>query len=301
VLDRSLSSGSSLFPSLGRYVDFLLEQGLGYALSALVLVGFLLMARRGTRTLALWASFPLLFLAFLSYTFFAGRYLNPILPALAAAAGLSISAIADRFGSAAAVVVAALSALQPLYFAVHVDRLFGREDTRTVARAWALEHLAAGTTVALQSYSVPLPQSEESFLESLRRNHAEAELARKGKYAHLLRVAGNEGKTFRLVYLGKGDELDRTYVGYEALVPGLEPLRKLGVESIVLRHPPISPPPDVEALFRRVQSEGKLLERVSPFDGESAGPPYLDNEDWPPSGELQRKGPLVEIWSLEGR
>jgi hypothetical protein len=106
------------------------------------------------------------------------------------------------------------------------------------------------------------------------------------------------------VYLGKGDELDRRYVGYEALVPGLEPLRKLGVENIVLRHPPIAPPPEVEALFRRVQSEGKLLERVSPFGGfagESAGPPYLDNEDWPPSRDLERKGPLVEIWSLEGR
>jgi hypothetical protein len=126
-----------------------------------------------------------------------------------------------------------------------------------------------------------------------------AELEKKGKYAELLRVAETEKTAFQLVFLGKGDEKNRRYVGYDALLSGLEPLGALGVSAVVLRHPPIPPPPNVAALFSRVRSEGKLLKAVSPFRKDTAAP-YLDNEDWPPSRNLTNKGPLVEIWSLEG-
>jgi hypothetical protein len=299
VIDRSLSGGSGLFPSLGLYVEFLLGQGLGYVLTALVLAGLFAMARRDFRDLALWAAFPATFLAFISYTFFAGRYLNPILPCLAAAAGVAVSLVASRFGAAAATFAALAASVQPLLFAVQMDRLFVSGDTRTLAREWALEHLPSGTTVAQQSYSVPLPQSEESFRESLEANQAVSELERKGKYAHLLRVAGAEEKSFRLVFLGKGDERNRLYLGYEALRSGLEPLRALGVGTIVLRHPPTPPPPGLAALFSRVAAEGKLLVAIPPFAGRASATPYLDNEDWPPSPALAHKGPLIEIWSLE--
>ncbi len=300
VLDRSLSAGSGILPSLGLYTSFLLEQGLGYLLSALVLAGFVLLGFRDLRSLALWAAFPLMFLAFVSYTFFAGRYMNPILPCLAAAAGVAVSAVFDRFGAAAATLLALGAGIQPLYYGLQVDRLFASADTRTLARDWALRNLPSGSTVALQSYSVPLPQSKESFLESLEANGAASELDRKGKYAHLLRVAAGEEKSFRLVFLGKGDELNRTYVGYETLLAGLDPLRAIGVATVVRRHPPIPPPPEVEAFFSRVKAEGRLLETVSPYRAEPTTP-YLDNEDWPPSGALARKGPLIEIWSLDDR
>jgi Dolichyl-phosphate-mannose-protein mannosyltransferase len=300
VLDRSLEASNGLLPSLGLYTEFLLEQGLGYVLAALVLLGFVLLARRDARSLALWAAFPLMFLFFLSYTFFAGRYLNPILPCLAAAAGVAVSAIRDRFGPTAASVVTLAAGIQPLYFAVQVDRLFASEDTRTLAREWAVRSLPSGATVALQSYSVPLPQSEGSFRESLEANGALSELDRKGKYAHLLRVAEEEEKSFRLVFLGRGDEPNRMYVGYDALVGGLEPLQALGVDTIVLRHPPVPPPAELRALFERMKKEGKLLTTLSPFRG-SPTTPYLDNEDWPPSASLARKGPAIEVWSIEGR
>jgi hypothetical protein len=297
VVDRS---GSGLFPSLGLYTEFVLEQGLGYLLSALVVAGFFLIARRGAKSLSLWAAFPLMFFLFLSYTFFAGRYLNPILPCLAAAAGLAVEAFGARFGAKAAAALALAAAVQPLYYALQVDRLFASQDTRTLARAWAVENLPPGTRVALQSYSVPLPQSKESFRESLLANEAEAELDRKGKYAHLLRVAEKEEKSFGLVFLGKGDELNRRYVGYEELLSGLEPLRSLGVTTVVLRHPPVPPPPEVLSLFERVKAEGRLLKAISPF-GAAPTTPYLDNEDWPPSAALERKGPLIELWSLDER
>jgi 4-amino-4-deoxy-L-arabinose transferase-like glycosyltransferase len=295
VVDRS---GSGLFPSLGLYAEFLLEQGLGYVLSALVVAGFFLMARRGARSLSLWAAFPLLFFLFLCYTFFAGRYLNPILPCLAGAAGLAVEAVGARFGAKGATALALAAAVQPLFWGIQVDRLFASEDTRTLARTWAVENLPPGTTVALQSYSVPLPQSKESFRESLDANRALGELDRRGKYAHLLRIAEGERESFGLVYLGKGDELNRIYVGYEELSSSLEPLRARGVTAIVLRHPPSPPPPSLSALFSRVKAEGRLLAAIAPFHNAPATP-YLDNEDWPPSPALLHKGPLIEIWSLE--
>ncbi|HJS73387.1 MAG TPA: glycosyltransferase family 39 protein, partial [Vicinamibacteria bacterium] len=179
VLDRSLSQGPGLLPSLGLYTDFLLRQGMGYVLAGLVLAGLFVLARRDVRSLALWAAFPLMFLAFLSYTFFAGRYLNPILPCFATAAGVAVSAIGARFGPTAAVAVTVAAGVQPLYYTIQVDRLFASKDTRTLAREWAVEKLPSGTTVALQSYSAPLPQSKENFLASLEANGALSELDRK--------------------------------------------------------------------------------------------------------------------------
>jgi Dolichyl-phosphate-mannose-protein mannosyltransferase len=300
VMDRSLSSGASLFPSLGLYLDFLFAQGLGVLLMALVIAGFILVALRGRRELALWASFPLFFFAFLTYTFFAGRYLNPILPSLAAAAGVALSEVARRFGSKAAVAVALVASVQPLYYSVHVDRLFARADTRTLAREWILEHVASESTVALQSYSVPLPQSAASFREGLEARGALGELEHRGKYASLLDEAAREEKAYRLFFLGNGDELNRIYVGYEELAESLAPLRVRGVSAVVLRRPPTPPPESVKAVLERVALEGKLMTRVTPF-GSVPGAPYLDNEDWPPSSTLTHKGPLVELWSLETR
>ena len=298
VLDRSMDTGARIFPSLGLYVDFLLTQGLGYLLVGLTLVGVLLAWRRGLTELALWGIFPALFFAFITYTFFAGRYLNPILPCLAVFAGLSIASLETRFGKAFAGLVAGLACLQPLYQSIQIDRLLAGDDTRTLARRWIVDNVASGETLVLQSYSVPLPQSAASFRRSLEANDGFGELERRGKYASLLEVAERETTSYGLYFFGRGDELNRIYVGYDELLDGLVPLRELGVHKVVLRHPPTPPPPEVTALFERVAREGALLHTVSPFEDES-GLPYLDNEDWPPRASLSRKGPKIEIWALE--
>ena len=298
VLDRSMDTGARIFPSLGLYVDFLLTQGLGYLLVGLTLVGVLLAWRRGLTELALWGVFPALFFAFITYTFFAGRYLNPILPCLAVFAGLSIASLETRFGKAFAGLVAGLACLQPLYQSIQIDRLLAGDDTRTLARRWIVDNVASGETLVLQSYSVPLPQSAASFRRSLEANDGFGELERRGKYASLLEVAERETTSYGLYFCGRGDELNRIYVGYDELLDGLAPLRELGVHKVVLRHPPTPPPPEVTALFERVAREGALLHTVSPFEDES-GLPYLDNEDWPPRASLSRKGPKIEIWALE--
>ena len=301
VVDRSLESGLAIFPSLGRYLEFTVTQGLGYLLFTLVLIGFVLMARSSGKELALWGSFPLLFFGFITYTFFAGRYLNPILPSLAAAAGLTVSALEARFGRRAAILVTMLACLQPLYGSIQVDRLFAKEDTRTLAREWVVDNVLSGATFALQSYSVPLQQSRDSLLASLEANDALDELERRGKYASLLDVAEGEPISYPLVFLGKGDELNRIYLGYEELTDGFEPLVERGVTNIILRRPPIPPPPAVRALFVRTAQQGELLTTISPFASHRETKPYLDNEDWAPSARLSHKGPAIEIWSLEAR
>ena len=303
VMDRSVSGGSFLLPSLPAYLTFLGQQGLGYLLCALVLVGSVVMFWRDRRLFVLWGAFPATFFLFIAYTFFAGRYLNPVLPGLAAAAGVAVAAAKERFGWQAATLLAVGACLQPLYRDVQVGRLFAGNDTRTLAREWIVQSLPNGSRVALQSYSVPVPQSAGSVRESLAHNDALDELDRQGKYSHLLEVAERTKPAYDLVFLGDGDERDRTYLGYqEAVSRELDPLFEGDAVTVVLRYPPGPIPPTVETFFDRVRERGTELARISPFrEGEPERHSYLDNEDWPARAGLTHKGPLIEIWSLEER
>jgi hypothetical protein len=303
VMDRSVSGGSFLLPSLPEYLRFLTEQGLGYVACALVLVGAVLMAYRDRARFVLWGAFPLSFFVFIAYTFFAGRYLNPILPCLATAAGVAVGAVQERLGWRGASLVALAACIQPLYRDVQVDRLFGGKDTRTLAREWIVRELPDAARVALQSYSVPVPQSAASIRQSLAANDALGELDRKGKYSHLLAVAEKTHPAYELVYLGKGDEKDRTYLDYQEVVSReLDPLFDGDAVAVVLRYPPGPLPSQVEAFFASVMERGTVLARITPFrEDEPEREPYLDNEDWPARAGLSHKGPLIEIWSLEKR
>ena len=301
VMDRSLDSGALFLPSLPAYVKFLAEQGLGYLLLLLVVSGWILMAKRGKKNLALWGTFPLFFIGLLSYTFFAGRYLNVIASSLVVAAGLTIGAIAERWGNKAAIAIAALACAQPFYNAVQVDRLFGGEDTRTLARQWMVENVPDQRSIALQSYSVPLPQSEASIKLALGENGALDELERKGKYAHMVEVARENRPAFDLYFLGGGDEKNRVYFDYRTVIDDrFASLFGRGVSYVVTRQAPDRPTPDVAAFVKAIRETGRLLERFSPFRDEGmAIHPYLDNEDWAALSALSHKGPLVEVWLLE--
>jgi hypothetical protein len=301
VMDRSLDAGTAFFPSLPAYAMFLAEQGLGYVLLGLTVIGFILLVRRERVKLVIWGAFPVFFLILISYTFFAGRYLNPMAPSLAVAGGLAIGAIHGRWGKTAATAVALVACLQPLYFDIQIDRLFSKKDTRTLAREWMLENVPDETRVTLQSYSVPLPQSLESLRESLDRNGALEELDRRGRFSNMASVAERSHLAFRLLFVGRGDEKNRIYFDYKDVIDDdLASLRSQGVTHVVLRHPPDRPPPEVAAFFDEVRSQGKLLERFSPFHDEDPSlHPYMDNEDWPASRRLTHKGPLTEVWLLE--
>jgi hypothetical protein len=223
--------------------------------------------------------------------------MNPIAPSLAVAAAVAVGSVQRRWGEVAATVVALAACAQPLYNDYHIDRLFGREDTRTVARQWILENVPHRSAVSIQSYSVPLPQSGESFQESLAANQALGELERRGKYSYLDDIAQRSEPAYDLFFLGRGDEKDRIYFDY-----GLEPLLSRGVQYAVLRYPQGELPPDAARYFKQVAEQGRLLKRVSPFAIENGElQPYMDNEDWPPHRLLENKGPKIEVWSFDGR
>jgi hypothetical protein len=303
VVDRSFDAGTTIFPSLPAYVTFLAEQGLGYLLLGLMFVGWILMARKGWRPLALWGAYPLMFFILISYTFFAGRYLNPVAPSLAVAGGLAVGAIARRWGPRVAWGIALAACVQPLYNDFQIGRIFSSQDTRTVAQRWIRDNVPDGTTIALQSYSVPVPQSKGSFRESLASNDALDELERRGKYAHLAEIAERTRPSYPLYFLGKGDEKNRIYFDYSDVTErDLEPLMSRRVEVVVMRYAPQGSPPQVSEFFDEVRRQGKLLKRISPFANDASGiEPYIDNEDWPPRKALEYKGPLVEIWSIDER
>jgi hypothetical protein len=203
----------------------------------------------------------------------------------------------------AATVVAAAACVQPLYNDYQVGRLFSGEDTRTLARQWVVENIPNRSAVALQSYSAPLPQSGESFRASLAENDALGELERRGKYSRLAEVADKSEPSYRLYFLGRGDEKNRIYFDYREVADRrLEPLLSLGVRHAVLQYPPERLSPDVASYFSRVTEEGRLLKRLSPFAVEKSElRPYMDNEDWPPHRLLENKGPKIEIWVLDDR
>jgi len=300
VVDRSLEGGSILLPSLPAYAMFLLEQGLGFLLMGLVVVGCAVMARSDFRRFILWGMFPFLFMLLVGYTFFAGRYMNPILPSLAVAGGCAVGAIDRRYGHKVATVVALLACCQPLYYDLQVGRLFAGRDTRTLARDWILDNVPPGEAIAMQSYSVPLPQSSASLRESLVTNGALEELERRGRFSHLAALAERSELSYSLYFVGRGDEKNRIYFDYTDVVEGgLEPLRSRGVEKVVLRYAPSAPPAEVSAFFEEVKRRGRPVARFSPFRIEALElRPYMDNEDWPASRRLSHKGPLVEVWSI---
>ena len=100
VIDRSLTAGSAFLPSLTFYARVLVEQCWGYPLAALVLVGAVRLAKRRPRDAVLWGGFAVPFLVFITFTFGAGRYLNPVIPAMAVAAGVAVSALKPRWAAA---------------------------------------------------------------------------------------------------------------------------------------------------------------------------------------------------------
>jgi hypothetical protein len=299
VMDRAVE-GSGAFASAGAYLRLLWSEGLGWPVALAAVAGLALLTRDQPRTAALLAVFPLVFLAFISNTVAASRYLNPILPFIAVFAGYALSRIGGMGRLAAVLLV--LPGLSQSYA---VGRFFQQTDTRTLAQRYIEADVPAGSTVLLQPYSVQLVQSQASLREALVATGHDPERA-PTKFALRLALDPYPAPAYRTIFLGDGGlDADKIYVSPSALGRGgdLAPLTRLGVEYVVLKRyntEDLASAPLRAALVQRA----RLVAAFAPWRPE-VGPesralvtPFLHNTDTPYDRALERPGPGIEVWAL---
>lgn len=306
VVDRATTSGGA-FGSLGFYVGRLAGDAMGLVTFAAAMGGVAVAARNGWRVALLLVSFPLTFVLFIANTVPATRYLNPVLPfvAILAAAGIVWLGRQRMVGRLAAVTVAALALAQAASVSVRTDRFLRRDDTRALAQRWVEAHLPAGTSLALQPYSVVLRPSRAALVEALEANLGDASRA-SVKFERQLALDPYPEPSYRLIYLGAGGlDAEKIYVEPSALTPesGLEPLRRLGVAYVIFKRF-ASEDPAFAGLDRALAAEASRAALFSPCRADRAPdpwacvPPFIHNTDARLDPALERPGPVIEIWKL---
>jgi hypothetical protein len=237
----------------------------------------------------------------------ATRYLNPVLPFVAIAAGIGVSSLGDairgsRGRGIAVAAVAVLAAWPALTASIHTGTFFRQTDTRSLALDFMRAHVPGGTTVLVQPYSVPLAQSRDGLSEALAAHLGDPARASR-KFQMQLALPEWPRPAYRVLYLGRGGlDVDKVYIDYAELggTAGLSALRQFRVQYVILKRyndESAVMAPLVAALGR----EGRRLHVVTPY-----GPltqrvsvePFLHNTDARLDAALVRPGPVIEIWQL---
>jgi hypothetical protein len=307
VMDRAIRTGA--FSPLQRYLDMLWTDSAGRAVVALAAAGagWLLVAAPARGMLVL--LFPLAFLAFISNTAPASRYLNPLLPFVALLAGWTLASVANvlRAPWVAWAVAVVACAVSPFLSSVQSDVFFRTADTRAIAEQFIKTRIPSGATVLIQPYSVVLNQSRDGLVEALTRHLGSPDRASK-KFQLQLALDPYPDPAYRLIYLGRGGlDVDKIYVDPIDLGTGsdLAPLRRLGVTYVVLKRYNDADP-EMIPLVAELTRHGRLIAAFSPFrqgtpDAVRARiAPFLHNTDTRIDDALERPGPPLEIWQLDG-
>ncbi len=307
VIDRAVESAAQWFPSAGDYARMLAVDAVGWPIALLAVAGVVTLARSRPRLMWLLASFPLIFLLFISNTVAATRYLNPVLPFVAIAAGIGLAALGDAIRTTPARVVAVaaaavLAAWPALAASIRTGTFFRQEDTRSLALAFVRTHVPDGATIVIQPYSVPLSQSRDGLVEALTVHLGSSSRASR-KFQMQLALPEWPRPAYRVLYLGRGGlDVDKIYVDYAELggTAGLSALRRLHVQYVILKRyndESAVMAPLVEALGR----EARRLHEVTPYGSSTRGvsvEPFLHNTDARLDAALARPGPVIEIWQL---
>ncbi len=307
VVDRAVSSG--MFAPALRYGRMLLTDSAGLPIVVCAVAGMILMLRQRL-AVGLWLlAFPVPFLIFISNTAPASRYLNPIVPFLALFAAWAVARVATtlRLSPRVFLLVVLVLLIPSLSASVRVGTFFRQRDTRELAETYIRHHIPAGTGVAIQPHSVMLTPTRDSLLAALSRAPGGAETA-STKFQLQLSLDPYPAPGYRLVYLGRpGLDPDKVYVDYEGLggTAGLTPLRAAGVAFVVVKrynNPDPATLPFLSALTR----EARQVAVFSPYRPDTSAAeqarvePFLHNTDTPIDGALERPGPMLEIWELNG-
>lgn len=306
VIDRAVEAGA--FAPAARYVELLRADAMGTPIAALALIGAVWMMVTDPSRALLLIAFPVPFLLFIANTAPASRYLNPVLPFLAIFAAWGLARLIERLASnrAAAYWAAVVLAAAPaVWSSVESDRFIRQDDTRTLAERYIESHLPAGATILTQPYSSVLTPSREGLVEALSRNIGSAEAA-STKFQLQLALNPYPSPAYRLIYLGRGGlDADKIYVDPAALggAEGLEPLRRLGVQYVLIKRYN-KPDPETLPFLTALSREGRRIAAFTPYrpgssEAEQARiDPFLHNTDARIDDALERPGPPLEIWQL---
>jgi dolichyl-phosphate-mannose-protein mannosyltransferase len=309
VVDRAAVGADGRLTSTVAYARMLWKEAVGWPVVVLALAGAAILLAAAWRRAVLLLSFVIPFLAFITNTVPAGRYLNPALPFVALLAAVAVARAARLVGPRAApvamVALTFVAAAPGLMASVRTGTFFRQTDTRTLAQQFIEHAIPPGRTVALQPYSTPLRPSRASLSEGLAA-HGVDESAAPAKFARQLALEPYPEPSYRLIYIGDGGlDLEKIYVGYRALggSAGLTALRHLGVQYVVVKRYN-APEPETLPFLEALASEGIRLAVFSPFSANLAErergtvQPYLHNTDTPLSPALERPGPVIEVWKL---
>lgn len=311
-IDRAVSAG--LFSSLPDYVALLFRGALGSPVFVLAVFGAIAALLRDWKRGILVVSMPVAFLAFVANTFPASRYLNIVLPCFAVAAAYGAWRLAQLAGSRAPVamaVIGVLAAVPGARDSVRWNTFFGRDDTRTQARALIEREVPVNSTILVQPYSAPLSQSRDALIEALTAKLGDPSRA---PLKHRLQLAATPfpAPAYRLLYLGESGkttsapgDVDKIYISPRAITPdqGLSPLRAAGVQYVVLTRYG-TPAPAFRPLEAALERDARRVVRLSPYrrdEDPSTAPvaPFRHNGNTWIHPLLERPGPVVEIWRID--
>jgi hypothetical protein len=302
VVDRAMTAGGML-PSLPRYLDLLLTDALGRPAFVAAVIGLVIALLADWRRALLLLAFTIPFLLFISNTYPASRYLNPLLPFLAMAAALPVAwvtRLSKSYAAVAAVLLTAALAVPALRASVATGTFFRQADTRTLAREFIEREIPTGATMLVQPYSVALRQSREGLIEALR-HHLGSETQASTKFQRQLALEPYPSPAYRTIYLGDGGlDKDKIYVSLAAVTGSapLEALRAHQVQYVVLKR--YNADTSLDTLVTSLAREGRLLATFTPYAaGNAAVEPFLHNTDARIDPGLARPGPTIEVWKID--
>jgi hypothetical protein len=308
VMDRA-TAASGAFGSWGFYLEWLARDVTGLVAFLLAVGGAVICAAIDWRRAGLLVTFPLVFLLFIANTYPASRYLNPIVPFVTVFAGAAVWWLRQQSHSVVrigAVVLLAMAAIEGAVGSLRIDRFFQQTDTRTLAQSWVERHVPEGTSILIQPYSVPLRTSKPALVEALTAHLGSADRA-SVRFRKQLDLEPYPAPAYRTIFLGDGGlDVDKRYVAPTAFTPsnGLAPLQALGVTWVVLKRYNVEDPL-MSALQEALERGGRLAASFSPYaanvaaDDRKRVPPFLHNTDTRIRSELDRPGPIIEVWTID--
>lgn len=305
-IDRALAAGGGAFTALVPYLRMLATDAMGPPVFVLAAIGLVYgMATDWRRGLVL-LTYPLAYLIFIAHTVPMSRYLDAMLPMLAAAAGLGAVTVGSFFRSRATVataVIVLVSCVPGLLLSIRSNQFFAQPDTRSLARDFIEREVPSGATVLTQPYSASIKTSREALVEALRTNLGDE---RKASVKFQWQMKVSPSPAYRTILYGDGGtDVDRIYVlPSDVEQQGLAALRRHNIGYVVLKRSHV-PNPETAALEAGLKRDADLLASFSPYEpGTDAATqavvsPYFHNTATRIHRALARPGPIVEVWRLK--